>query len=80
MGCLAGCIECHLQTDVMHPLHAVKSSSVVVLCWPRVLDKYGYVSVYVQCAGTYGPMSLDKGPNKGQGPLDGALYADVVRQ
>ena len=37
----------------------------------RVLDKYGYVDILVNNAGTYGPMSLDKGPNKGQGPLDG---------
>lgn len=36
-----------------------------------MLDKYGYVDVLVNNAGTYGPMSLDKGPNKGQGPLDG---------
>ena len=48
--------------------------TLAVLCVGRVLDKYGYVSVYVQCAGAYGPMSLEKGPNKGQGPLDGARW------
>lgn len=42
-----------------------------VLASCRVLDKYGYVDILVNNAGTYGPMSLDKGPNKGQGPLDG---------
>jgi len=52
----------------------VVSRPVIVLVWPRVLEKYGYVSVYVQCAGAYGPMSLEKGPNKGQGPLDGARH------
>jgi hypothetical protein len=31
-------------------------------------DKCVYVDVN---AGSYGPMSLDKGPDKGQGPLDG---------
>ncbi len=51
---------------------------MAALCWFRVLDKYGYVSVYVQCAGAYGPMSLEKGPNKGQGPLDGALHPDII--
>ena len=57
------------------PLHSVLTNGC--LCWPRVLEKYGYVSVYVQCAGAYGPMSLEKGPNKGQGPLDGALQPDL---
>ena len=30
------------------------------------------VDVLVNNAGMYYPMSLEKGPNKGQGPLDGA--------
>lgn len=37
----------------------------------KILEKYGCVDVLVHCAGEYGPMSLEKGPNKGQGPLDG---------
>ncbi len=31
----------------------------------------GCVNVLVNNAGVYFPMSLDEGPNKGQGPLDG---------
>ena len=33
----------------------------------------GRVDVLVNNAGVYFPMSLDEGPNKGQGPLDGAV-------
>ena len=52
---------------------------MAVLFCGRIVDKYGYVSVYLQCAGAYGPMSLDKGPNKGQGPLDGAPIGSSSR-
>ena len=34
----------------------------------------GHVDCLVNNAGVYYPMSLDEGPNKGQGPLDGTVH------
>lgn len=36
------------------------------------------VDVLVNNAGMYYPMSLEEGPNKGQGPLDGATRSYTV--
>ena len=46
----------------MHPWHLQEALKV----------SGGRVDVLVNNAGVYFPMSLDEGPNKGQGPLDGA--------
>lgn len=49
---------------------------VPLLCclWQEALKlSGGCVNVLVNNAGVYYPMSLDEGPNKGQGPLDGEI-------
>lgn len=38
----------------------------------------GTVDILVNNAGMYYPMSLDEGPNKGQGPLDGVFGASSL--
>lgn len=43
-----------------------------------MVDKYGGVDVLVNNAGAFGPMDLQKGDNKGQGPLDGVAKQTLL--
>lgn len=52
--------------------------STIWCCQEALKLSGGRVDVLVNNAGVYYPMSFDEGPNKGQGPLDGALLHSLI--
>ena len=52
-------------------LYCVLKGYTVCLLQEALRISGGHVDCLVNNAGVYYPMSLEEGPNKGQGPLDG---------